>query len=150
MSGANTHERYFEAIRKPGQTVNALFAFLDLSLTLASPERVELKLPFRPELTQGAKVVAGGILATLADEAMAHVVIANLAPNQTTATTEMAVRYFRAVPHGEMTAVATLVHKGRRIMSAEVVITDEKGRMAVKASGSFYVLDTPAGWASVP
>jgi len=145
MSDTNMQERYFEAIRKPGQAVNPLFSFLGLSFDEVSPERVALTLPFRPEFRQGVNVVAGGILATLADEAMAHVVIANLAPGQTTATIEMAVRYFRAVREGKMTAVATLVHRGRRIVSAEAVITDEKGRMAVKASGSFYVLDAPAG-----
>ena len=140
----STHGRYFEAIRKPGQTVNPLFAFLGISLVEADTQRAVLRLPFNPGFLQGANVVAGGILAALADEAMAHVVMANLASGQRTATVEMTVRYFRAVPSGDMSAVATVVHRGRRIMSAEAVITDEKGRVAVKASGSFFVLDAPA------
>jgi len=133
--------RYLLEVRKPGQTVNPLFAFLNVSLTEADPSRAVLTLPFRPEFLQGVGLVAGGVLAALADEAMAHVVMAGLLPGQKTATVEMSVRYLRAVPSGDLRAVGTVVHRGRRVVSAEAVITDEKDRVAVKAAGSFFVLD---------
>jgi uncharacterized protein (TIGR00369 family) len=132
---------YLEAVRQPGQTVNPLFAFLGVSLKEASPERAVLELPFRPDFIQGAGVVAGGIVAALADEAMAHVVLANLEPGQKTATVEMSVRYFRPVLESCLTAVAILVNKGRRIVSAEVLVTDAKNRQVAKACGSFFVLE---------
>ena len=132
---------YLDAVRQPGQTVNPLFAFLGISLKEASLERAVLELPFRPEFLQGAGVVAGGMVAALADEAMAHVVLANLEPGQKTATVEMTVRYFRPVLESGLTAVAILVNKGRRIISAEVLVTDAKNRQVAKASGSFFVLE---------
>jgi uncharacterized protein (TIGR00369 family) len=133
--------RYLDAVRKPGQTVNPLFTFLGVDFREVGPQRVVLALPFRPEFVQGAGAVAGGIMAALADEAMAHVVLANLSKGQKTATIEMTVRYFRPVLEGGLTAVAELVNKGRRIISAETVVIDSKDRKVAKAGGSFFVLE---------
>lgn len=137
--------RYLDAVREPGQTVNPLFAFLGVALKQVGPERAVLELPFRPEFVQGAGAVAGGVMAALADEAMAHVVLANLEDGQQTATIEMAVRYFRPALKSGLTAVAVLVNKGRRIISAEAVVTDARNRQVAKASGSFFVLEAERG-----
>jgi uncharacterized protein (TIGR00369 family) len=133
--------RYLDAIQKSGQTVNPLFTFLGVEFKEVGPERVVLALPFKPEFIQGAGAVAGGVVAALADEAMAHVVLANLGEGQKTATIEMTVRYFRPVLKDGITAVAQLVNKGRRIISAEAVVTDSKNRQVAKAGGSFFVLE---------
>ena len=69
---------YFKALQERGQGVNPLFAHLGATLDSVSREEVRLCLPVSKYLLQGAGVVAGGILATMADEAMAHVVMANL------------------------------------------------------------------------
>jgi len=133
--------QYLEDVRKPDQTVNALFRLLGVRVARVDADAAELELPFKPELLQGAGVVAGGVMATLADEAMAHVVLANLEPGRQTATIEMSVRYFRPVLRGGLRAVATLVNKGRRILSAEALVTDEQGRLVCKASAAFFVVD---------
>jgi len=135
---------YLEAVLKPGQAVNPLFAFLGISVVEIGPERVVLHLPFRPEFIQGAGAVAGGIVAALADEAMAHVVLANLGTEEKTATIEMTMRYFRPVLSSGLSATATLVNKGRRIISAEVLVADDAGRLVGKAGGSFFVI-APSG-----
>jgi uncharacterized protein (TIGR00369 family) len=142
--------RYLEAVRQPGQTVNPLFAFLGVNLVEVGPDRAVLELPLRPEFIQGAGVVAGGVIAALADEAMAHVVLANLGPSRGAATIEMNVRYFRPVrlvsPVGPalsegLKAVATLANLGRRIVSAEAAVSGPDGRVVAKASGSFFILE---------
>ena len=132
---------YLDAVQKPGQTVNPLFTFLGVEIQEVGPQRVVLALAFKPEFIQGAGALAGGVVAALADEAMAHVVLANLAEGQKTATIEMTVRYFRPVLEGGLTAVASLVNKGRRIISAEAVVTDSKNRQVAKVGGSFFVLE---------
>jgi len=132
--------RYLEDVAKPGQTVNPLFAFLGVEFKEAGREKARLELPFRPEFIQGGGVAAGGILATLADEAMAHVVMANLEQGQRTATIEMSVRYFRPVLKGIMVAEAVVVNRGRRIMGVEAQVADGEGRLLAKASASFMVL----------
>ncbi|GFK95669.1 Proofreading thioesterase EntH [Fundidesulfovibrio magnetotacticus] len=135
---------YLDDVRRPGQTVNPLFAFLGVKPVALERERAVLELPFRPEFVQGGGVMAGGLLAALADEAMAHVVLANLEPGRRTATVEMSVRYFRPVLEGALTATAELVHAGRRIVSVEAQVRDAAGRLAAKASGSFFILEPKA------
>lgn len=135
---------YLEAVLKPGQAVNPLFDFLGISVLEIGPERVVLQAPFRPEFIQGAGAVAGGIVAALADEAMAHVVLANLEQGEKTATIEMTMRYFRPVLTSGLSATATLVNKGRRIISAEALVTDDAGRLVGKTGGSFFVI-APSG-----
>lgn len=133
-------DAYLEQVIKPGQTVNALFAFLGVRVESLTPQQVVLRLDYRPELLQGARVVAGGVMATLADEAMAHVVLANLESGKKTATVEMGVRYFRPVLEGGLTATASLVNRGRRIISTQAVVTDDKGRAVARAEASFFVI----------
>ncbi|MFZ5426056.1 MAG: PaaI family thioesterase [Thermodesulfobacteriota bacterium] len=140
--------RYLAAVREQGQKVNPLFAFLGVTCREASPERAVLTLACRPEFIQGGGVVAGGILAALADEAMAHVALANLEEGSRTATVEMSVRYFRPVVSGDLTAEAVLVNKGRRLLSIQAMVYDSENRLAAKAEGSFYVIvprHSPAG-----
>lgn len=133
--------RYLEALLQPGQRVNALFSFLGVDPSHVDADRAVLDLPFRPEFLQGAGVVAGGIMATLADEAMAHVVLANLGEGQRTATIEMSVRYFRPVSGGALRAEATVISRGRRVIGVEAAVTDSQGRLAAKASASFFILE---------
>lgn len=137
--------RYLEEVLKPDQRVNALFNLLGVRLVRLEAERAELELPFKPELLQGAGVLAGGVMAALADEAMAHVILANLEPGLQTATIEMSVRYFRPVLRSGLRAVATLVNRGKKIISAEAVLTDDQGRLVCKASASFFVVDKRQG-----
>ena len=137
-------EEYLLEVRKNGQTVNPLFGFLGVEILEISADQAVLRLPFRPEFVQGAGVVAGGVLAALADEAMAHVVLANLAnlpQGRKTATIEMSVRYFRPVHEGGVTARARLVNAGRRILSVEATVSDDRERQVCKAEGSFFIIE---------
>ena len=68
---------YLQEVKKENQTIHKLFGFLGVKVVKISKEKVILSLPLRNDFTQGAGVTAGGVLATLADEEMAHVVIAN-------------------------------------------------------------------------
>ncbi len=132
---------YLSEVQKPGQVVNPLFTFLGVEIVEISAAQAVLRLPFRPELIQGAGVVAGGVMAALADEAMAHVVLANLSEGRQTATIDLSMRYFRPVRQGGLTATARLVNAGRRILSVEAVLLDDRQRQVAKAGGSFFVIE---------
>ncbi|WP_243367525.1 PaaI family thioesterase [Fundidesulfovibrio soli] len=136
---------YLDEVLKPDQRVNALFNLLGVRPVRLGADGAELELPFKPDLLQGAGVLAGGVMAALADEAMAHVVLANLEPGLQTATIEMSVRYFRPVLRSGLRAAASLVNKGKKIISAEATVTDDQGRLVCKASASFFVVDRRQG-----
>jgi uncharacterized protein (TIGR00369 family) len=134
-------KKYLEKVRRPGQEVNPLLEFIGIGIDHLSEEKAILILPLRREFLQGAGVVGGGILATLADEAMGHIVAANLTDEQTAATIEMNITYLKSVTSGEIRAEASLVKKGRSIISLQSDILNESGELVAKASGSFLIIN---------
>lgn len=133
-------QTYLDAVRRPGQTVNNLFAFLGIEVDAIEPDRAVLRLPFRPELTQGAGLVAGGVLATLLDEAMAHAVLGGNAPGQRTTTVDLSVSYLRAArPGADLVCEARVVKRGGRVLFVEASATSD-GREAARATASFLLL----------
>lgn len=132
-------EGYLEQVSRPGQTVNPIFNFLGVKVVKIAAEETVLELPLRPDFIQGAGVTAGGVIATLADEAMAHAVIGCLAPGESTATIEMNLRFLSGVREGLLRAAARVVKKGRRVITVEAEVSAE-GRTLALAGASFMVL----------
>ena len=133
-------QTYLKKVQQPGQNVNPLFACLGVVVEKLSHENVVLRLPFRPDFIQGAGMIAGGILATLADEAMAHAALANLKPGETTATIEMNIRYLKGCASGDITATASLIKKGRRVITLQAKIVNANNQNIAQAGASFMVL----------
>lgn len=137
-------KHYLEAVCCQDQDVNPLFRYLGACVRMAEKGRCMIDLPVSHKLTQGGGLVAGGILATIADESMAHAVISLLENGQQTVTTEMNIRYLRATDPerpGMLTSSATVIKPGRHVMVAEAEIHDDKGRLLATAGGSFFVLE---------
>ena len=85
--------------------------------------------------------IHGGILATLADVTAALTLAGNFdITKERPVTTDMHVRYFRQPKSGPITATARLVHRGRRILSAECVIVDGENRDLVRATATYMVV----------
>ena len=138
---------YLAAMCCEMQDVNPLFNHLGARLIAAENGEARIEMPLSPCLTQGEGAVAGGILATLADEAMAHAVI-SLINHDThhTVTTEMNIRFLRGTDpnrEGVLIGTATVIKPGRHIMTAEAQVRDDTGRLLATAGGSFFVIETP-------
>lgn len=86
-------------------------------------------------------VVHGGVIYSMADTAMGGALFSTLSKNETCATIEMNVKYFRAVFEGDLTCRAQLIHRGRRIgyLESEVFKNEE---LIAKASATFSILGT--------
>ncbi|WP_285907148.1 PaaI family thioesterase [Pseudodesulfovibrio pelocollis] len=144
--------KYLEKVCCPDQRVNPLFAFLGIEVEALMPERAMLRLRAKPELVQGAGMIAGGILATLLDEAMAHAVLAGNAPREKTTTVDMNVSYLRPVEEGAtLECEARVIKRGRRVVFAEAVLRalgpdesdpDKRGpaQEAAKATATFLLV----------
>jgi uncharacterized protein (TIGR00369 family) len=134
-------KKYLQKVQESGQTVNPLFNFLGINVEMISPEKVVLALPLRDEFIQGAGVIAGGVMAALADEAMAHITLANLKEAETTATIEMNMRYLKSIRKGALRAEATLVKKGRRVVTVKAEVSDDTGELLAQSGASFMVIE---------
>lgn len=133
---------YLEEVKQPGQTVNPLFSLLGIRMERIDRETVRLRLPFHKGLIQGAGLIAGGVLAALLDEAMAHAVLVRLDMDagERTATVDMNVSFLStAKPGTDLVAEAHVVKNGSRVVFTEGVVFAGDKPIA-KGSASFLVL----------
>lgn len=132
--------RYLEAVRRPDQEVNPLFAFLGMEVVEIEPDRAVLRLTVRSELIQGAGMAAGGILALILDEAMAHAVLGGNAPGSLTTTIDLNVSYLRPVSAGAtLTCEARVTKRGSRVIFTEASVQADEAE-AARASASFLLV----------
>ncbi|HIH78327.1 MAG TPA: PaaI family thioesterase [Halobacteria archaeon] len=131
--------KYLDFVKNDDQQVNRLFRFLGVKVVKISPDEVIISLPLSDDFTQGNGVTAGGIISTLMDEAMAHVVMANIGETTNIATIDMTVRFFKPVKGDKLTACATIKKPGRKIVFAHAVVMDGTVTVA-DADASFIIL----------
>lgn len=102
----------------------------------------ELTLALRPELLQYQGVAHGGVLAALADTAVAVALMteAGLAMNFT--TVDLHMFYFAPARGATVHARARIVKPGRRINVGEVDIEDDAGKLLARSVVTYILLET--------
>jgi uncharacterized protein (TIGR00369 family) len=101
-----------------------------------------LKMPFRPEISNGHGAVHGGVLATLADSAMAFALSTNFDGEMGFATADLTIHYFKRA-RTDVTARARVVKKGKRINVGTIDLYDDGGDLVATVLTSF-LLTSPA------
>jgi uncharacterized protein (TIGR00369 family) len=87
--------------------------------------------------------VHGGMLATLADVASALALRESLEPTEIPVTTDIHLRYYRQPQGGPLTAVAEVVHRGRRLLGTDCSITDSEQRVLARSTATYMVVNAP-------
>ena len=99
-----------------------------------------VSLAIRPHHLQAAGRVHGGLIAVLVDTAFFRAVRSRLAPGQRTTTIELKINFLEPADSGRLTATATLIGDGGRLMVADVQVTSDDGRLIAQALGTFLVM----------
>jgi acyl-CoA thioesterase len=76
-------------------------------------------LPFKPDLANSIGLMQGGVIAALADEAVAYALYSLVPEGETFNTVEMKINFLGAVKEGEVTAEAHIAKRGRTISLGE-------------------------------
>jgi uncharacterized protein (TIGR00369 family) len=97
-----------------------------------------LGLRYRPELTNGSATIHGGVLATLADTAVAFALSTNFDGKMGFATADMTM-HFRRRAKSDVRARARIVKKGRRINVGEVDLVDVEDLSVARVLTSFLL-----------
>jgi uncharacterized protein (TIGR00369 family) len=117
---------------------------MGLKLVDLSPNTV-----FTMELTDDVRGAAkgsihGGMLATFADVASAASLWASFDREaEIPVTTDLHIRYYRQPRSGPLTAEATVVHRGRRLLGTECVVTDAQARVLVRTTATYMIVPAP-------
>ena len=106
--------------------------------------RARIRLPFRAELTTPAGKLHGGVIATLADSAMAMAVGYVLGVPGRHSTVKLEIKYKAPVTAGEIIAEAIVRQRKPTVFLGEAVIRDGSNQVVAKATATFMVMDHPA------
>ena len=105
--------------------------------------RARIRLPFRAELTNPAGKLHGGVIATLADSAMAMAVGSVLGVPGRHSTVKLEIKYKAPVTAGEIIAEAIVRQRKPTVFLGEAVIRDGSNQVVAKATATFMVMDHP-------
>jgi 1,4-dihydroxy-2-naphthoyl-CoA hydrolase len=106
--------------------------FLGLEFDEANGDRVVIRWKARPELHQPYGIVHGGVYCSVVETAASVGAALWLAERGQVVGVSNQTDFLRAVRDGELTAVATPVHRGRLQQVWTVEIRDEQDRLVSK------------------
>jgi uncharacterized protein (TIGR00369 family) len=132
---------YSEKIKSDGRRANPFFCMMGIDVVSMEPGRAELKMQVRPDMHNGVGWLQGGMLAAIADEAMALALYPMLAETEGIATISESTSFIKGVREGVIHAEGRVIKKGRRVAftESEVFIHDPEKTILSRTSAAFAV-----------
>ncbi|MEX2126116.1 MAG: PaaI family thioesterase [Woeseia sp.] len=112
---------------------------LHMELVQASDGTATLTMPFLLQFAQGAALMHGGALMSLADTAMVMAIKSVLPPYTHFATVHVEADYLRPVTQGIVTARAQLTGRKGRKITGETCVFNDSSEPVLAFSGVFVV-----------
>ena len=82
----------------------------------------------------------GGVMTDLADACMGIATMTTLGEGESFTTLELKMNFLRPVYEGELTARATVVHRGKTVAMTEVVVKNQHGKEVARGAATQMVL----------
>lgn len=120
--------------------MNPFLDFMGISLIEMGDGYARFRMPVRPEYLQGAKIMQGGLIVAMADEAIAHAMMTQLSPDEGITTIELKSNFLAGVQSGELIATATVFKKGQSLIIGDCLVTDDKDKNICRVSATFMLL----------
>ncbi|HJN43373.1 MAG: hypothetical protein CL477_05320 [Acidobacteria bacterium] len=124
------------------------FKLIGLEILDAAPGRSTSQVTWRPDLTQPAGLLHGGVIATLIDTGIAYSMLLCdelhelLDGGGSLVSVDLRVKYLRPVSKGTVICESRVVRMGRRVIHADAVVTDDQGKEVARGD-SIYTPVTP-------
>jgi uncharacterized protein (TIGR00369 family) len=135
-------ESYEKALRLAAEAA-PIYQLRQIHLDRIDTGFARFRMPFRKELTQAYGVAHGGVIATLADTAVAFAMMTIIQPGEKVTTAEFKINFFAAVTSGEMIGEARIVHKGKRLVVADMEVKNQKGDLIAKGMATYAIIGDP-------
>jgi acyl-CoA thioesterase len=120
--------------------MNPFLDYFGITMVDSKEGYTRFRMPVRPEYLQGAKIMQGGLIVALADEAIAHAMMSQLLPEESLTTIELKSNFLAGVHNGELIATATVFKKGQSLMIGDCLVTDSKDKNICRVSATFLLL----------
>jgi uncharacterized protein (TIGR00369 family) len=121
-------------------------ATLDFDLAAAAPGAATFRGTPAAHHENPMGTVHGGWAATLLDSAMGSAVMTTLAAGETYGTVDLIVHLVRPITRaaGPLVAEGRIVHRGKRVATAEARLTDETGALYAHGTATCVISTQPA------
>jgi uncharacterized protein (TIGR00369 family) len=110
-----------------------------MTIVEARDGRARLTMPFLIDYAQGAGLLHGGALVSLADTAVVMAIKSVIAPLSHFATIELECRFLIPVKKGIVTAEAEVVSREGRQLRGKAILYDEEGRAVLEFHSTFKI-----------
>jgi len=97
-------------------------------------------MQIRPEYLQGGRIMQGGLIVALADEAIAHAMMTQLGPDEGLTTIELKSNFLSPISDGELIASASVFKKGQSLIIGDCLVSDVRGKNICRVSATFMLL----------
>ena len=122
----------------------SVWEILDIKLVTAEKDRVVATMPIGPHHLQQAGYLHGGISITLAESIASLGTVLNIdASKQMAFGLEINANHLRPKRDGQLTGVATPIHRGRTAQVWDVQITDENDKLICVSRCTIAVVNRP-------
>lgn len=112
---------------------------LNMTIVDAADGQATLTMPFYLEYSNGAGIMHGGALVSLADTAVVMAIKSLLEPGSHFATIHLEVDFLHPVKKGIVTAKASVVSREDRIIQGQTTIYDEEERAVMAFRSTFKI-----------
>jgi 1,4-dihydroxy-2-naphthoyl-CoA hydrolase len=122
----------------------SVWEILDIKLVSAEKDRVVATMPIGPNHRQQVGYLHGGISITLAESIASLGAVLNIdASKQMAFGLEINANHLRPKRDGQLTGVATPIHRGRTTQVWDVQITDENDKLICVSRCTIAVVNRP-------
>ena len=117
---------------------NKIIDYLNIDIVPQNEDNVQLELTVSDEHINFGAICHGGVLATMADNAMG---LACNRLNKSVVTMNLSIDFIKAIPIStRIIAKPEVLHNGRQTMLCECKIVDENGKIYSKVHATFFVI----------
>ena len=122
------------------------FQLIGLEIIHVEPGASKVRVSYRPDLTQPAGIMHGGVIATLIDSGIAHALLMTdrfqelRDESGALVSVDLRVKFLRPVSEGTIECDARVVRLGRTILHAEAVVTDGHGREVARGDATYLAV----------
>jgi len=128
---------YLRRLQAGEKGLNPVVDYFGITLEDVREGQVRMCLPFRPEYLQASGYVQGGLMAALADEAIAHAVMTVLDPGFGMTTVELKCNFLAHVTDSELIADAKVFKKGRTLIIGDCLVKDRNAKDVLRCTATF-------------
>jgi len=128
------------ALMEKMNTAAKFWSLLGMELVDVKKGWAKVRLPFAENLTHPLGIAHGGAIFSPADSAVAMALAGLVEQDEIYTTIEMKINYLKPFSKGEITAEATIIHKGRNIAIGDVEVTNDSGRMIAKGIATYMIM----------